>query len=100
MADGIELQGRFTTADRVRIRQRLLRPEPNRRYGGGVSVHSGPVRTSLYIHTLIETAKMNGLDPQAWLTEVLHRIPDHPSNCTNELLPWNCKPDSAQSDAA
>ena len=43
---------------------------------------------------------MNGLEPQAWLTEVLHRIPDHPSNCTNELLLWNCKPDSALSDAA
>ena len=50
--------------------------------------------------TLIETAKMNGLDPQAWLTDVLHRIPDHPSNRVNELLPWNDKPDSALSDAA
>ena len=31
-------------------------------------------------YTLIETAKMNGLDPQAWLTDVLHQIPEHPSN--------------------
>ena len=38
-------------------------------------------------YTLIETAKMNGLDPQAWLTEVLHRIPEHPSNRIDELLP-------------
>ena len=37
---------------------------------------------------------------QAWLTEVLHRIPEHPSNRIDELLPWNCKPDSALSDAA
>ena len=51
-------------------------------------------------YTLIETAKMNGLDPQAWLTEVLHRIAEHPSNRIDELLPWNCKPDSALSDAA
>ena len=29
-------------------------------------------------YTLIETAKMNSLDAQAWLTEVLHRIRDHP----------------------
>ena len=50
--------------------------------------------------TLIETAKMNGLDPQAWLTEVLHRIPEHPSNRIDVLLPWNCKPDDALSDAA
>ena len=51
-------------------------------------------------YTLIETAKMNGLDPQAWLTEVLHRIPDHPSNRVDALLPWNDTPDSALSDAA
>ena len=51
-------------------------------------------------YTLIETAKMNGLDPQAWLTEVLHHIPDHPNNRINELLPWNAKPVSALSDAA
>ena len=51
-------------------------------------------------YTLIETAKMNGLDPQAWLTEVLHRIPDHPSNRIDQLLPWNCKPDTSLSDAA
>ncbi|MCY4454657.1 MAG: transposase domain-containing protein, partial [Immundisolibacterales bacterium] len=51
-------------------------------------------------HTLTETAKMNGLDPHAWLTEVLHRIADHPSNRIDQLLPWNCKPDSALSDAA
>ena len=35
-------------------------------------------------YTLIETAKMNGLDPQAWLTEVLHRIAEHPSNRVND----------------
>ena len=51
-------------------------------------------------YTLVETAKMNGLDPQAWLTEVLHRIAEHPSNRIDELLPWNSKPDSALSDAA
>ena len=51
-------------------------------------------------YTLIETAKMNSLDPQAWLTEVLHRIPEHPSNRIDQLLPWNCKPDNALSDAA
>ena len=51
-------------------------------------------------YTLIETAKINGLDPQAWLAEVLHRIPEHPSNRIDELLPWNCKPDNALSEAA
>ena len=52
-------------------------------------------------YTLIETAKMNGLDPQAWLTVVPHRIAEHPSNRIDELLLWkSCNPDSALSDAA
>ncbi len=39
--------------------------------------------------TLIETAKLNGVDPQAWLTNVLGRIADHKINRIEELLPWN-----------
>ena len=39
--------------------------------------------------TLIETAKLNGVDPQAWLTDVLSRIADHKINRVDELLPWN-----------
>ena len=39
-------------------------------------------------YTLIETAKLNGVDPQAWLTDVLTRIADHPINRIDELLPW------------
>ena len=39
--------------------------------------------------TLIETAKLNGVDPQAWLTDVLSRIADHKINQIDELLPWN-----------
>jgi transposase len=39
--------------------------------------------------TLIETAKLNGVDSQAWLTDVLSRIADHKINRIDELLPWN-----------
>lgn len=39
--------------------------------------------------TLIETAKLNGVDPQGWLTDVLSRIADHKINRVDELLPWN-----------
>jgi hypothetical protein len=39
--------------------------------------------------TLIETAKLNGVDPQSWLTDVLSRIADHPINRVDEFLPWN-----------
>jgi len=41
------------------------------------------------IYSLVETAKLNGLDPQAYLSEVLTRIADHPINRIDELLPWN-----------
>ncbi len=38
--------------------------------------------------TLIETAKLSGVDPQAWLADVLRRIADHPASRLHELLPW------------
>ncbi len=40
-------------------------------------------------YTLIETAKLNGVDPHAWLTDVLGCIADHKINKVDELLPWN-----------
>ena len=40
-------------------------------------------------YTLIETAKLNGIDPQAWLTDILGQIVDHPINRIDELLPWH-----------
>ena len=57
-------------------------------------------KAAAIVYTLIETAKLNGLDPQAWLAEVLRRVPEHPRNRIDELLPWNCKPDKALSEAA
>ena len=40
------------------------------------------------MYTLIATAKLNNVDPQAWLADVLRRIADHPARRLNELLPW------------
>ena len=41
------------------------------------------------IYSLVETAKLNGLDPEGYLREVLGRIADHPINRIDQLLPWN-----------
>ena len=38
--------------------------------------------------TLIETAKLNGVDPQAWLTDVFGRIADHKITKLDEFMPW------------
>jgi hypothetical protein len=44
------------------------------------------------MYSLIVTAKMNGVDPQAWLADVLSRIAAHPAHRLDELLPWNWTP--------
>jgi transposase len=41
------------------------------------------------LYSLIETAKLNGLDPEAYLRDVLARIADHPALQLSRLLPWN-----------
>lgn len=41
------------------------------------------------MYSLIVTAKLNDVDPRAWLGDVLARIGDHPALRLHELLPWN-----------
>jgi len=43
---------------------------------------------------------MNDVDPQAWLADILARLPDHPANKVADLLPWNWKASQQQSSAA
>ncbi|WP_285674851.1 IS66 family transposase, partial [Paralimibaculum aggregatum] len=45
-------------------------------------------RSAAIAYTLIETAKLNDVDPQAWLTKILDRIADHKITRLDELLPW------------
>jgi transposase len=57
-------------------------------------------RRAAAIYTLIEMAKLNDIDPQAWLADVLGRLPDHPARRIAELLPWNWKLQRLQKAAA
>ena len=43
------------------------------------------------MYTLIATAKLNSVDPQVWLADVLRRSADHPASQLHELLPWHWK---------
>jgi hypothetical protein len=48
----------------------------------------GGGKSAAIAYTLIETAKLNGVDPQAWLTDTLGRIADHRITRLDELMPW------------
>ena len=52
------------------------------------------------MYTLIQTARLNGVDPQAWLADVLARINEHKIRDLDRLLPWNWTPRSLQQAAA
>ena len=47
------------------------------------------------IYSLIASAKLNDIDPRAWLADVLARLPDHPARRLDDLLPWNWRPPNA-----
>jgi transposase len=53
--------------------------------------HAGGRRAAA-LYSLIESAKLNGINPQHYLADVLARIADHPARLITELLPWNWKP--------
>jgi transposase len=52
------------------------------------------------MYTLIGTAKLNGVDPQAWLADVLRRIADHQASRLHELLTWHWKHRETRAAAA
>ena len=57
-------------------------------------------RRAAAVYTLIATAKLNDIDPQAWLAEVLARLPDHPAKRIHELQPWNWRQKITAAEAA
>jgi hypothetical protein len=50
--------------------------------------------------TLIMSAKLNDIDPQAWLADILANNPDWPISRTEQLLPWNWTPKTLRPQAA
>ena len=57
-------------------------------------------RRAATIYSLIATAKLNDVDPQAWLADVLARLPDHSAKRIHELLPWNWRQQHSAAEAA
>ena len=69
----------------VRQRSRLILPAST----VSASVAASMRRRAAAMYSIIVTAKMNDVDPQAWLADVLTRIAEHPAHRLDELLPWN-----------
>ena len=57
-------------------------------------------RRAAIMYTLIETARRNDVDPEAWLGDVISRIADHPNTKIDELLPWKWSAAGSQAIAA
>ena len=69
--------------------ERAMKPVAIGRKNWTFAGSKGGGKAMAVAYTLIETAKMNGVDPQAWLTDVLTRIADHKINRIDEVLPWH-----------
>ncbi len=69
--------------------ERALRPVVVGRHNWTFAGSDEGGRRAAAIYSLIETAKLNDVDPQAWLADILACLPDHPARRIVELLPWN-----------
>jgi transposase len=85
---------RFLTDGRVEIDsnivERAIRPQAITRKNSLFAGSDGGGKTWATIATLLQTAKMNAVDPQAWLTQALERLANGwPSSEIDALMPWN-----------
>ena len=69
--------------------ERAIRPNALTRKNALFAGSDGGARHWAMAMTLIQTAKLNGVDPRAWLADVLRRIANHPASPLHELLRWN-----------
>ena len=75
--------------------ERALRPVCLTRKNSLFVGSDGGGQTFASAMTIIETAKLSGLNPEAYLADILARINDHPNKRLDDLLPWNWQPLSA-----
>jgi transposase len=80
--------------------ERAIRPLAVGRHNWTFAGSDEGGRRAAAIYTLIETAKLNDVDPQAWLADVLARLQDHPAKRIAELLPCHWKRERQQQAAA
>ena len=88
---------RFLADGRIEIDsnivERAIRPQTITRKNSIFAGSDGGGRTWATIATLLTTAKMNGVDPFAWLAQTLQRLADGwPNSQIGDLMPWNYKP--------
>ena len=90
-----ELFARFLEDGRICLTnnaaERALRPPALGRRSWLFADSDQGGRRAAAIYTLIGTAKLNYVDPQAWLADMLARIADTPQSRLHELLPWHWK---------
>ena len=83
---------RFTTDGRLEIcnnaAERAMRPIAVGRHNWTVAGSDAGGERAALMYTLIETAKLNGLDPEAYLGQIIACIADYPGRRIAELLPW------------
>jgi hypothetical protein len=58
-----------------------------------VNSNTSGTRATVF-YTIIQTAKLNGINPEAYLTDIIQGIADHPAKNIDQLLPWNSAPKS------
>jgi transposase len=75
------------------IVERAIRPQAITRKNSLFAGSAGGGRTRASIATMLQTCKMNGVDPYAWAQQTLERIADRwPNKDIEALMPWNFKP--------
>jgi transposase len=89
-----EVFERFLTDGRIEIDsnivERAIRPQAIIRKNSLFAGSDGGGRAWATIATMLQTAKMNTVDPQAWLTQTLERLANGwPSSDIDALMPWN-----------